>query len=436
MNLKDENSLKALAKGLRRELKTTTGAELSHNQVLELIAKSLGHPSLAAFQATAVDGDADSGPVFTPTELQVQQVAEQVGIDTSMLPKLPPADYKALRSFANTVPELATRYAVAHPAAESSDLRKFASEVTLLAFRLGVQDPMTVNRHSPTFSQLNRFAQCIAGMADERAQALLARRAVAGKAAALAVTVDADADSLQAMGQAAHAVVSAEGGYRNGLLPDMLLAALSVDCPVTKELYPAKLVPAYLRPYRLFNTAGELDVVDLDDPSGPRTFATGLLWKELVGTTERITATALTSGYVSREQDGSVAFDYAGQSDIDWNCQRQVKNTRDKGLWTDGHGNDFPEDACVITPLVQPTWDDLANVRLNVREPLVDAVFRFLRDNGKVKEALEQLQEPQSWFFRFSVEGVPQAAMEQAQRAAGFAVHPAEALKLKELLSA
>lgn len=384
MNLQDESNLKVLAKGLRRELKQTTGAELSHNQVLELIAKSLGHSSLASFQAGPRRGvgDAEFVPAFSPTELQVKEVADRLDIAMSMVPG---------------------------------------------------SDP-TGSRNCPTFSQIYRFAEVIAGMADERAQALLASKSATGDADETATAlIDMDADSLQLMAEAADRVVSANRGYRNGLVPDMLLAALAVPCKATRDLCISKPVPAVFKPYRLFNTKGELDVVEIGQEDAERVLVAGLGWRELAGTYESVLATAYAT-CEGRDGEGGLELNYDGGSAVHWDTQEQRINTRGKGMWTDGHGFDFAEDECVLVP--QRANGYLEEAELSVRERLVDSVFRYIRDRGDVAKALTEMQMDDFECFEFQKGFSNHPVMEQAQRAAGFSLHHGEMKRLMDLLAA
>jgi hypothetical protein len=82
--LKKEEDYKALTSGIRRELKEAGVTTLSHTQIAELLARALGHKSLAALKATHKD------------ELAVVSMAPAVPADAPKVPETYDGEDKAL----------------------------------------------------------------------------------------------------------------------------------------------------------------------------------------------------------------------------------------------------------------------------------------------------------------------------------------------------
>lgn len=64
--------------------------------------------------------------------------------------------------------------------------------------------------------------------------------------------------------------------------------------------------------------------------------------RKIVGTAESLLATAYTV-VVGREPDGSIDFDYEGESKMHWDTQETRKDANGENLWTDEDGVDWPE---------------------------------------------------------------------------------------------
>lgn len=68
----------------------------------------------------------------------------------------------------------------------------------------------------------------------------------------------------------------------------------------------------------------------------------------IVGTAESLLATAHIQGF-SRDKNGKLAFDYAGDSNIHWDTQETKKDKNGQTLFEDENGDEWPEGALVVT---------------------------------------------------------------------------------------
>ena len=64
--------------------------------------------------------------------------------------------------------------------------------------------------------------------------------------------------------------------------------------------------------------------------------------RQIVGTADELLATAYAI-VCGRHPDGSLAYDYAGESKIHWDTQTPKRDRRGEVLWTDVDGRDWPE---------------------------------------------------------------------------------------------
>jgi len=186
--------------------------------------------------------------------------------------------------------------------------------------------------------------------------------------------------------------------------------------------------------YRLYNMNGELDVT-LEDPDySDRTLVTGLGWKEIMGTSDSVLATAYVSHFW-RDEEGNLEFDYSGQSEVEWNSQEQRTDGRGVALWVVHGADEVPADACILAPCGAYHSEGIDVRKLSVRKVLVDTVLRYLRDKDLVARAWEELQRVRAECFYLVQDPQADTALGQAERAVGFSLHSGEIAKLRNLLA-
>lgn len=72
-----------------------------------------------------------------------------------------------------------------------------------------------------------------------------------------------------------------------------------------------------------------------------------------------------------------LTVNYDGDTDVNWDQQKTVKNARGVAMYQDENGNNIPEDALIVVPVAFDPMDP----DLPVREALVDAYMAFLAEH-------------------------------------------------------
>lgn len=65
----------------------------------------------------------------------------------------------------------------------------------------------------------------------------------------------------------------------------------------------------------------------------------------IVGTVDTILATAEING-VYRDKDGTIGFDFCGDTEVHWDTQETTTNDAGELMVTDSNGDEFPLSAC------------------------------------------------------------------------------------------
>ena len=201
--------------------------------------------------------------------------------------------------------------------------------------------------------------------------------------------------------------------------------------------------------YRLFNT-GQLDLCE-DEDAVP---VHGLTMAKVAGTLDDIWNCLANTNAATRQKDGSLDIQYSGDTDVNWDDQETRRDTRGVALWQDGDCETVPEDSLVLVPegcedlnLLSEEALENEGIDLEPREELIDACFRWLKDNELVQAAVAELVWDESWggfedgFAEFAdAIGAPgnkkASTLGKAQWVVGFAMHVHEFKQLRERLLA
>lgn len=176
--------------------------------------------------------------------------------------------------------------------------------------------------------------------------------------------------------------------------------------------------------FPLRNLHGLLDLVEPGD--GEALVVDGLSFEETEGTIEDIRGCLAGVFGASRNSEGRLDPNYAGETDVNWDGQVTRLNSEGQALWQTQGGEVISEDRCILVPEGFDPEDEDTGFDLPNRELLLDAYLELAQEQGLTKSLHDQVV----------LQKLDSELLQGLAQTIGFSLHRGELTSLEGMLRA